>query len=131
MQRSGVVSCQYGILNVSKMKSIIQLLIICTFLCSCTKTRFENVPDCIENKIALFKRQAKGNPPRSVTQYTYQGEKVFYIPPQCCDKYSDLLDENCNLIGHPDGGFTGRGDGKLRNFFTDAKDEILIWKDDR
>ena len=27
------------------------------------------------------------------------------------DQFSDLLGANGNLIGHPDGGITGRGDG--------------------
>ena len=30
---------------------------------------------------------------------------------ECRDQFSDLLDANGNLIGHPDGGITGRGDG--------------------
>ena len=30
---------------------------------------------------------------------------------ECCDQFSDLLDAEGNLIGHPDGGITGRGDG--------------------
>ena len=30
---------------------------------------------------------------------------------ESCDQFSDLLDANGNLIGHPDGGITGRGDG--------------------
>ncbi|MGH2564444.1 MAG: DUF6970 domain-containing protein, partial [Ginsengibacter sp.] len=31
----------------------------------------------------------------------------------------------------PDGGFTGKGDGTLLNFFNDAKDAKIIWKDNR
>ncbi len=89
------------------------------------------LPYCIETKINLFKSEPKGNPPRSIIQYTYKGQKVFYIPAQCCDQYSEVFDENCNLLGHPDGGITGKGDGKLPAFFTDAKDAKLIWKDDR
>ena len=30
---------------------------------------------------------------------------------ECCDQFSDLLDAEGNLIGHPDDGITGRGDG--------------------
>ena len=119
-----------NIIKTFAMRIIIQLL-ICLFFCSCTKTHLQDVPECIENKIAVFKRQPKGNPPKSITQYNYQDKPVYYIPGQCCDQYSDVFDENCNLLGHPDGGFTGSGDGKLPNFFTDAKDAKLIWKDDR
>ena len=49
--------------------------------------------------------------PRSITRYRYQGETVYYVVQQCCDQFSDLLDADGNLIGHPDGGITGRGDG--------------------
>ena len=113
------------------MRNVVQLLFMFLLLSSCEKTHLENVPACIEDKIDHFKMLPKGNPPRSIVEYTYNGKRVFYVPPQCCDQYSDLYDENCNLIGHPDGGFTGKGDGKLPNFFTDAKDPKLIWKDDR
>ena len=49
--------------------------------------------------------------PRSITRYQYQGETVYYVIQQCCDQFSDLLDADGDLIGHPDGGITGRGDG--------------------
>ena len=29
---------------------------------------------------------------------------------ECRDQFSNLLDAGGNLIGHPDGGITGRGD---------------------
>lgn len=109
----------------------IALLILYMFLSSCGKARLVNVPECIQDKIDSFKMLPKGNPPRSIIEYTYNGNRVFYVPPQCCDQYSDLFDENCILLGHPDGGFSGRGDGKLPNFFADAKDPKVIWKDDR
>jgi len=42
-----------------------------------------------------------------------------------------VFDNNCNLLGHPDGGFTGKGDGTLPDFTKETKEEKLIWKDDR
>jgi hypothetical protein len=50
-------------------------------------------------------------PPQSITRYQWQGETVYYVVMQCCDQFSDLLDFDGNLIGHPDGGIAGRGDG--------------------
>ncbi len=102
-----------------------------TMLFSCTKNVLQTGPSCIQEKINIFKTLPKGNPPRSIIEYTYKDKKVFYIPPQCCDAYSDLFDENCQLLGHPDGGITGRGDGTIPNFSTEAKDPKVIWKDDR
>ncbi len=107
------------------------LLILCAGIFSCSKNIVQTAPLCIRQKIETFKKEPKGNPPQSVVQYIHHNKKVFYIPPQCCDQYSDLFDDNCNLIGHPDGGFTGKGDGTLPDFFDDAKDAKIIWKDNR
>jgi hypothetical protein len=89
------------------------------------------VHSCINDKIQSFKKEPKQNPPRSITQYSYKGSKVFYVPAPCCDQLSEVFDENCNLLGHPDGGFIGKGDGTLPDFAQEAKEEKLIWKDDR
>ncbi|MEO6454403.1 MAG: hypothetical protein ABIN97_10040 [Ginsengibacter sp.] len=112
---------------------LIQSLIFAA--CSATQsqvlTAVQNPPSCINDKIEFFKKEPKQNPPRSVTEYTYKGHKVYYIPAPCCDQYSTVFDSTCNLLGHPDGGITGKGDGKLPGFGEEAKDEKLIWKDDR
>ena len=89
------------------------------------------MPSCLNNKIQFFKKEPKQNPPRSITQYNCKGNKVYYIPAPCCDQYSDVFYSNCNLLGHPDGGFAGKGKGKLSDFKEAAMDEKLAWKDDR
>lgn len=124
--------------SINKMyreKNLINMKYLFLFLSagifSCTKNISQTTPSCILQKINTFKSELKGNPPQSIIQYTYHNKIVFYVPPQCCDQYSDLFDDNCNLVGHPDGGFTGGGDGTIRNFFKEAKDPQTIWKDDR
>ncbi|HEY5408125.1 MAG TPA: hypothetical protein VIJ92_13605 [Ginsengibacter sp.] len=109
------------------------LLISLAGFFSCTKNIIQTtgVPLCIQQKIEVFKSEPKGNPPQSIIQYTYHKKRVFYIPAQCCDQYSQVFDENCNLISHPDGRITGRGDGNPVNFFKDATDSITIWRDER
>lgn len=89
------------------------------------------VPQCIVQMIATFRNQPKENPPRKIFQYNYRGNKVYYITAPCCDQYTDLLDSNCKLIGHPDGGFTGKGDGRLPDFNAEKKEEKLVWEDKR
>jgi hypothetical protein len=96
-----------------------------------TKNEKDTIPVCIKKLIASFKKEEKQNPPRSVYSYTYNGKTVYYVPPICCDFFSDLYDEHCNIIAHPDGGFTGRGDGKLPDFRTARTNEKLIWHDKR
>ena len=45
----------------------------------------------------------------------------------CCDFYNEVYDAKCNFLGAPDGGFTGKGDGKIPDFFEEAKSEKLVW----
>ena len=71
------------------------------------------------------------NPPATVWQYEYKDQLVYFIPPQCCDVPSRLLDKNCNSVCSPDGGLTGKGDGKCPDFFEQRTNEKLIWRDDR
>ena len=65
-------------------------------------------------------------PPQSITRYAYQGATVYYVVQQCCDQFSDLLDADGDLIGHPDGGITGRGDG-VTEFSTIGLKGEEIW----
>ena len=86
---------------------------------------------CVLKLIKTFSEEAVQNPPRKIIQYNYKGQKVYYVPAICCDFFSDLYDSNCKLIGHPDGGLTGKGDGKLPDFATAATNKKLVWEDQR
>ncbi len=59
------------------------------------------------------------------------GKKVYYVPAICCDMFCDLYNDSCRLMGHPDGGITGRGDGKIKDFATEQSDEKLMWAETR
>jgi hypothetical protein len=89
------------------------------------------LPKCINKMIAEFTKAKVENPPRKIYSYNYQGKTVYYVTPPCCDFYSDLYDSDCNLIGHPDGGFTGKGDGKMPDFHSTKSGEKLVWEDKR
>lgn len=88
-------------------------------------------PKWVQNLISTLKKDPLGNPPQSIWQYEYNGQIVYYVPPQCCDQFSTLYDANGDVICAPDGGFTGAGDGKCISFFQDRKEEKLIWEDSR
>ena len=90
-----------------------------------------NLPDCIKKLIVKFQKEDKQNPPRSIYSYNYNEKTVYYVPAICCDFFSDLYDGDCKLLGHPDGGFTGRGDGTVADFMKTKTNEKLIWKDQR
>ena len=85
------------------------------------------VPTCIKNKIDSFKLKEAHEKPQRVIEYVYKGKKVYYVVMPCCDFYNEVYDDKCNFLGAPDGGFTGKGDGKIPDFFEAAKSEKLVW----
>lgn len=88
----------------------------------------DSIPSCIREKINKFKGMQQHEQPQRVIEYSYQGKKVYYVAMPCCDFFNEVYDDKCNLLGAPDGGFTGKGDGKLPDFAKEAKNEKLIWE---
>lgn len=86
------------------------------------------IPDCIQSKIDSFKLKETHEMPQRVVAYEYKGKTVFYVEMPCCDFFNEVYDDKCNYLGAPDGGFTGKGDGKLPDFLVERKSEQLIWK---
>jgi hypothetical protein len=46
----------------------------------------------------------------------------------CCDKYNIVYDSACNILGYPDGGYTGKGDGKMTDFKNEAGEGKVVWE---
>ena len=115
------------------MKSILFTLVVFVtiFANKCKKNHAEDIPSCIQRKIDQIKQEPKYNPPAEVHEYSYNGKRVFYFTSNCCDQYNVVYDEQCNYLCAPDGGFTGKGDGKCKDFQTNAKEVRLVWKDNR
>lgn len=122
------------------MKNI--LLVIFIAICSCSSsqknaddtvdtTTDASIPACIKKLITQFKAEEVQNPPRKIYSYQYNGNTVYYVTAPCCDFFTDLYDNKCNLIAHPDGGITGKGDGKAADFLKNRSNEKLIWEDKR
>jgi hypothetical protein len=88
-------------------------------------------PSWVDHLMEEFENQPVANPPLSIWQYVYEGQVVYYVPPRCCDIYSTLYDSEGSVLCHPDGGFTGEGDGQCRDFFEKRTDAKLIWQDVR
>ena len=89
------------------------------------------VPVCVKEKIELLKSEPPRNPPAYVASYEYRGAIVYYLPPAAGDQMSELYNEKCELICKPDGGITGRGDGKCSDFSDQRANEKILWRDDR
>ena len=86
------------------------------------------IPSCLEEKIKTMASDPHEGSPLSLTQYSYKDQTVYYIVSACCDKFNIVYDSVCNVLGYPDGGYTGRGDGKMNNFKKGATNRKLIWE---
>jgi len=92
------------------------------------------VPGCIREKIDLYLQYPKTDPSAEIWQYRWNGKIVYYFPNQVqvvVDGCSELYDEQCKLLCNPSGCFTGNGDGRCPEFFTQRTNEILLWRDTR
>lgn len=89
--------------------------------------RQDGLPKCME---AMIKDQKKDSRDGIMKLYRYklEGKTVYLTDAPCCDQFSNLYDSACNFLGHPTGGLTGRGDGKITDFGKRATDEKLIWE---
>ncbi len=88
-------------------------------------------PAWVDSLITEYQNAPVGNPPREIYKYDYQGKPVYYLPPQCCDQLSTLYAADGSVLCAPDGGLTGRGDGKCSDFFQARTNEAVVWKDTR
>jgi hypothetical protein len=91
----------------------------------------KKIPACIASKIDSIKARPVWNPPAEIHEYEYNGRKMYVLSAPCCDFFTTAVDETCNYVCAPAGGFTGRGDGKCSDFFKVGKHLGLIWKDER
>lgn len=107
------------------------LIAIAVAGCKTPKQMLSKQPDCIGALIKKMSEEEKTYPSASLYAYTYNNRTVYFVPAPCCDFFSTLYDDSCNVIAHPDGGFNGRGDGRAQDFFEKRKDEVKIWQDPR
>lgn len=89
------------------------------------------IPEWLSRLIQKLENEPLADPPLSVIQYRYEGRMVYYVPPRCCDIFSDLYDADGNVIARPEGGITGKGDGRAPEFSEQRRDGKLVWKDPR
>lgn len=97
----------------------------------CARADPEVNPQHVERLIEAYGKAPVTNPPASIWRYSYRGKTVYYVPPSCCDVPGALYDTSGNPVCGPDGGISGRGDGKCPDFFERRTDEHLVWRDAR
>ncbi len=115
-----------------KYSMIFFLLVLSLALVNCKHaTPMDENTDWLAGLIIQFQNEPVRNPPRSIWQYDYKDQVVYYVPEVCCDQLSTLYDAEGNVICAPSGGYGGNGDGCCPDFFQERKNETLIWKDSR
>ena len=88
-------------------------------------------PQWLKARIAAVLSERKRNPITRILRYDYGGQVVYYQSAPCCDQFSQVFDTNGKLICQPDGGITGKGDGKCPDFEKNKFNEKLVWQDPR
>ena len=94
------------------------------------------IPPCIQDKLNEIISEPVWNPPAKLYRYQSLDDSAthfyYYFPQHCCDIMSDLYDDQCELLCHPNGGFAGFGWGTCPDDFDrwDANAEV-IWEDQR
>ncbi|MFD2246746.1 DUF6970 domain-containing protein [Pontibacter ruber] len=81
--------------------------------------------------IQQLQEEKPANPPAKIYRYTYNNQEVYYLTGRCCDIPSKLFNVKGDVLCEPDGGITGKGDGKCPDFFEKRTNETLIWEDKR
>jgi len=110
---------------------LVALIAFCILLVACSQPTQSGNPAWVDQLIEKFKTEPVGNPPQSIWRYEYNGQVVYYVPAQCCDMFSTLYDADGNVICAPNGGITGAGDGRCKDFAAQRTGEQLIWEDSR
>ena len=112
--------------------NLVVAILAIAFLSGCSQsTSPDQNPEWVTRLIAKYASEPVGNPPQSIWRYEFKGQTVYYVPAQCCDRFSTLYNAAGTVICAPDGGFGGSGDGRCPDFVTKRTNEKLIWKDPR
>ncbi|GAB3275640.1 hypothetical protein GCM10027347_49060 [Larkinella harenae] len=113
------------------MKTFVSTLILTVILgCQEHSPAPVTVPECIQEIIERIQKEDSWNPPAKIYRYDYKDQDAYYIPAHCCD-FPSMVIVDCRLFCAPDGGFTGKGDGRCPEFLKEAQNPVLIWEDNR
>jgi len=89
----------------------------------------------LQRLISQLQMEPMRSPPAKIVHYRHAGKSYYYLPPQCCDQFSTLYNSQGRVVCAPDGGYSGKGDGKCPPFVYDLLQACnrgqVIWQDPR
>ena len=88
-------------------------------------------PAWLKARIATVLGQRKQYPIVRILRYEYKGQTVYWETAPCCDQRSTVFDAQGHVVCQPDGGITGKGDGRCADFDKNKTNEKLVWQDPR
>ena len=71
------------------------------------------------------------NPPQTIKRHVIDGKTFYYVRAPCCDQFNDVYDARGQRLCSPDGGITGRGDGRCPEIRIDPREGDVVWQDRR
>lgn len=88
----------------------------------------EDSPNWLRLKVAEWTLLSDSSAPDAVYRYEYNGQTVYYFQARCCDRFNVAYDMEGQALCAPDGGVTGRGDGKCPDFKKTAIGGAVVWQ---
>lgn len=104
------------------------LLLALYSACGGSKAASKEPPKWVTEMIDSFENKVKHSVGASISKYAFDGDIVYYVLMPCCDQFNELYSESGDLLCYPDGGITGKGDGKCPEFDSGAELLETIWE---
>lgn len=113
------------------LRTTIAFLSFALALVACNQKKLAGqpaLPPCIAEQINAAEADPAHAKISRVERYQYKGQTVYYIVrAQCYDCMNTVYNEQCVPVCSPDGGFSGRGDGRCKDFATESSAKTQVW----
>jgi hypothetical protein len=108
-------------MHLNKTILLCSIISISSLFVACKTIDFpKNFPRAIKNKISV------NNKVEQVWEWKTDSKTYYYVVFACCDQFNYLYDTKGNIICAPDGGFSGKGDGKCP-VFNEKIEKTELW----
>jgi hypothetical protein len=86
------------------------------------------LPTWLKAKIATIEATPKFAEATVIWKLQYKDEDAYLFVAPCCDQFNTLYSATGVLLCSPNGGITGRGDGKCPDAITPKTKYVVVWR---